>query len=208
MHAGADPRFTCWDGVSETSLGRALRQPATECIEAELMEHAVRSARHRAARQRLSLTMTTRSVYRHPVSKVFTEAMEARLHFPPDLHQRFQTALQEALMNAMFHGNLGLNSRLRDGLDGLAASHAAIESMLGRPAIARRAIRVDAVWNATMLSIMVRDSGEGFARSEPKPAERPRGEKHHGRGLFILEAFCDRVALLHGGTTIKLVFRR
>jgi anti-sigma regulatory factor (Ser/Thr protein kinase) len=205
--AGEDPGFTCWDGVSESSLGRALREPATECVEAELMEHGVRRTRQAATRPRLSLTMTTRSAYRHPVTKVFTEAMQARLHFSRDFRGRFRTALQEAVMNAMVHGNLGLDSQLRDGLVGVAASHAVIESLLARPAVARRAIRVDAIWNTTMLSVMVRDNGSGFARSESElPAAAP-SEKHHGRGLFILETFCDRVALLHGGTTIKLGFR-
>jgi anti-sigma regulatory factor (Ser/Thr protein kinase) len=151
--------------------------------------------------------MTTRSAYRHPVTKVFTEAMQARLHFSRDLRGRFRTALQEAVMNAMVHGNLGLDSQLRDGLVGLTSSHAVIESLLARPAVARRVIRVDAIWNTTMLSVMVRDNGSGFARTGPELSAPPPSEKHHGRGLFILETFCDRVALLHGGTTIRLGFR-
>jgi anti-sigma regulatory factor (Ser/Thr protein kinase) len=205
--AGEDPRFTCWDGLSESSLGRALREPATECVEAALMEHGVRRTRQGATRPRLSLTITTRSAYRYPVTKVFTEAMQARLHFLRDLRGRFRTALQEAVMNAMVHGNLGLDSQLRNGPDGLAASHAVIESLLARPAVARRAIRVDAIWNTTMLSVMVRDNGSGFARSELELSAAPPSDKHHGRGLFILETFCDRVALLHGGSTIRLGFR-
>jgi anti-sigma regulatory factor (Ser/Thr protein kinase) len=205
--AGEDPGFTCWDGVSESSLGRALREPAIECVEAELTELGVRRTRQSATRPRLSLTMTTRSAYRHPVTKVFTEAMQARLHFSRDLHERFHTALQEAVMNAMIHGNLGLDSRLRDGLAGLAASHAVIESLLARPAVACRAIRVDAIWNTTMLSVMVRDDGSGFARNVAELSAAPPSEKHHGRGLRILETFCDRVTLLHCGTMIKLGFR-
>ena len=157
---GDDPRFTCWDGASETSLGLALREPACECVEAELIEHGVRRACSRAADRRLSLTLTTRSTYRHPVSKVFSEAVKARLNFSRMLHDRFHTALQEAVMNAMYHGNLGLHSGLRDGLHGVAASHAAIEELLDRPAVASRAIRIDAIWNATTLCVVVRDGGE------------------------------------------------
>jgi anti-sigma regulatory factor (Ser/Thr protein kinase) len=70
-------------------------------------------------------------------------------------------------------------------------------------------IRVEAIWNASMLYVLVRDSGAGFDRTDlPLPDEvRAAGHIARGRGLAILEAFCDRLALLHGGTTIKLGFR-
>jgi anti-sigma regulatory factor (Ser/Thr protein kinase) len=136
---------------------------------------------------------------------VFSEAVNARLGLPRDLHDRLRTALQEAVMNAMYHGNLGLHSGLRDGLNGIAEAHATIELLLRRPAIARRPIRVDAIWNATVLRVTVRDDGEGFTK--PELSEHPRREGHHGRGLLVLDAFCDRVAVTRGGTTVKLGFQ-
>jgi anti-sigma regulatory factor (Ser/Thr protein kinase) len=204
--AGEDLRFTSWDGGSELSLHLALGSPATDCIEAGPIDQGAWCARHRATR-RLSLTVTTQSAYRQPIAKAFAAAIQARLCCSRDLHQRIHTALQEAVTNAMLHGNLGLGSQPNESMEGFAASHAAIGALFECPAIARRAIRIDAIWNTTMLHIMVRDCGKGFAENRLELSERLQNERHHGRGLLILDAFCDRVALLDGGTTIKMAFR-
>jgi hypothetical protein len=113
------------------------------------------------------------------------------------------------MMNSVLHGNLAINSGLRDSLEGLTTAHQSIEALLTSPQIARSMIRVEAIWNSSMLYVLVRDSGGGFKRSElPSPgACQKAGHRGCGRGLAIVEAFCDRVALLNGGATIKLGFR-
>jgi anti-sigma regulatory factor (Ser/Thr protein kinase) len=215
QHLGvADAAITGWDGASADSLAHALRPPATDCIEADVLRLAPRTtsvqtrSRHTGSRRRLTLTLTTRSVYRHQVARIFVDALQARLDVPVDLHERVHTALQEAVMNAMLHGNLGLGSGLRDDLRALAASHAAIEARLASEQIARSMIRVEATWTRTILNLVVRDSGFGFSKTElPSEDERlAAGRVGSGRGLMILETLCDRVQLLRSGTTIELGF--
>jgi anti-sigma regulatory factor (Ser/Thr protein kinase) len=200
------PRSTSWDGGSELSLHLALRRPASDCVEADLIDHGA-WPRPRA-NHRLSLTVTTQSTYRQPIAKAFAAAINDRLGCSKDLHQRIHTALQEAIMNALIHGNLGLEPQFRGNLQGLTRSQAVIEELLDRPAVARSPIRVDAIWNATTLHVLVRDSGKGFAPNRPYAPEALRSELCHGRGLLLIEAFCDRVVLLNDGSTIKLAFRR
>ena len=122
---------------------------------------------------------------------------------------RIHTAVQEAMINSVLHGNLSIGSELRDSLEGVMSSHQAIEALLASPQIARSMIRVEAIWNSAMLYVLVRDSGAGFKRNQlPAPAASQKAGNHgSGRGLAILDAFCDRVALLNGGATIKLGFR-
>jgi anti-sigma regulatory factor (Ser/Thr protein kinase) len=209
--ASAAPGFTCWDGVSESSLARALSLPVTECMEVALIDGNQYSRLLFRPRTRgcLRLALTTRSAYRHPVVKVFVRAMATRIDLSRDLRERIHTAVQEAVMNSVLHGNLAINSEFRDSLEGLDNSHQAIEMLLTSPQIARSMIRVEAIWNSTMLYVLVRDSGAGFKRSElPSPSAWWKAGHHgSGRGLAILEAFCDRIALLNGGATIKLGFR-
>jgi hypothetical protein len=109
----------------------------------------------------------------------------------------------------VLHGNLAIGSASRNSLKGLENTHQTIEKLLASPEIARSMIRVEAIWNSTMLYVLVRDSGAGFKRSElPSPSAWWKAGHHgSGRGLAILEAFCDRIALLNGGATIKLGFR-
>ncbi len=111
------------------------------------------------------------------------------------------------MINSVLHGNLAIGSGLRDSLEGLTTSHQAIETLLASPQIARSMIRVEAIWNSSMLYMLVRDSGVGFERDElPSSGERQKADRS-GRGLAILDAFCDRMALLNGGATIKMGFR-
>jgi hypothetical protein len=209
--ASAAPAVTCWDGVSESSLAQALSLPVTECMEVALIDgnqYSQLSFRSRIDGC-LRLAVTTRSAYRHQVVKVFVSALAVRMELSRELRERIHTAVQEAMMNAVLHGNLAINSELRDSLEGLTTSHQAIELLLTSPQIARSMIRVEAIWNSSMLYVLVRDSGAGFKKNElPLPSAWQKAGHHgSGRGLAILDAFCDRIALLNGGATIKLGFR-
>lgn len=205
------PAFTCWDGVSESSLARALSPPVTECMEVALIDGNQYSRLLFRPRTSgcLRLALTTRSAYRLQVVKGFVGAIAVRMDLSRDLRERVHTAVQEAMMNSVLHGNLAIEFGLRDSLEGLETSHQTIEKLLTSPQIARSMIRVEAIWNSSMLYVLVRDSGGGFERSKlPSPSARQKAGHHgSGRGLAIVEAFCDRVALLNGGATIKLGFR-
>jgi len=205
--ASAAPGFTCWDGVSESSLAEALSLPVTECMEVALIDGNQYSRLLFRPRTSgcLRLALTTRSAYRHQVAKIFVSAMAARVDLSRDLRERIHSAVQEAMMNSVLHGNLAINPELRNSLEGLTTSYQTIEKLLTSPQIARNMIRVEAIWNSKMLCILVRDNGAGFKKSELPSQEV--GHRSSGRGLAILEAFCDRLALLNGGATIKLGFR-
>jgi anti-sigma regulatory factor (Ser/Thr protein kinase) len=201
------PDFRCWDGVSVGSLTLALSPPVTECVEVDLLDQYNGTVHGQHILGHLSLLVTTKSAYRQPVGKAFVEAMAIRTPMPDDLRERIYTAIQEAMMNAVLHGNLRIGSGGRDTLEGLMQTHEMIEQMLAVPDGAGGAIRVDAIWNSKVLHVLIRDSGEGFTRREPSPEDiAESGRLASGRGLSILEAICDRVVLLHGGRTIKLGF--
>ena len=200
-------RLGRWDGVSPSSLSLALSPPVTQCVETGL-EAQLRAQRRRIVGQ-LSLLVTTKSAYRHSVVRPFIEAIAKRTVIDGDLHERIYTAIQEALMNAVLHGNLQIEMGARESLEGLTKVHASIERLLAQPEIALGMIRVDALWSAKMLYVIIRDSGHGYRKDKlPSSAEREAaGRLSSGRGLSILESICDRVTLIHGGSAIKLGFR-
>ena len=148
------------------------------------------------------MTVTAQSVYRHPVARIFARALQIRLDLSPEIHERVLTAVQETMINAMLHGNLGLGSGLRNDLKGLAASHSVIAARFASEHGARSLIRVQATWTRTRLRVIVRDSGDGFERDERLAAARLGS----GRGLMILEALCDQIGIQRRGTVIALNF--
>jgi len=200
----------CWDGLAEASLVLSLSPPATDCVERDLIESHRRRSRPRSAAvcRHLGLALTTRSAYRCMVARPFVDAIAERTDLSDDVRERAQTALQEAVMNAVLHGNLGLDSSLRDDLAGIKTTHQRIEQLLSKPEVALSALRIDAIWNNSDLLIMVRDSGNGFDRKHVPSSNEWKAAGHigGGRGFLVLEAFCDRLALLRGGTVIRLGF--
>lgn len=203
------PRLTYWDGGSDNSLISALSPPATQCVETGLAgDYRIVEPRQRIMGH-LSLLVTTKSAYRHHISRAFVEAIESRKALSADLHDRVYTATQEAVMNAVLHGNLRIEAGLRDNLERFVEFHESIESKLARPETAGGMVRVDALWNSKMLYVVIRDSGDGYDRAAVPSLNETLDDSRtgSGRGLSILEAICDRVVLLHGGRAIKLGFR-
>ncbi|MGJ4951994.1 ATP-binding protein [Bradyrhizobium sp. HKCCYLS20291] len=198
------PRVTCWDGASEATLEAALEPPAVQCVEVGLAGSCDGDLDRAAEPGHLSLVVTTRSAYKHCIVKVFIHAMEHRTALSEDLRVRVYSAVQEALMNAVLHGNLQINPESRGSFDGLLAAHEAIESKLTSSDVAQAPIRMDALWDQAQLRVLVHDSGAGY---EPEAVECRAGEDSMGRGLAILQAFSDNVAILDGGTTVELEFR-
>ena len=203
------PRLTYWDGGSNSSLISALSPPATQCVETGLAnECQIAAPRHRIMGH-LSLLVTTKSAYRHHISRAFVEAIESRTTLSSDLHDRIYTATQEAVMNAVLHGNLRIEAGLRDNLERFVEFHESIERKLALPEVAGGMVRVDALWNSKMLYVVIRDSGDGYDKAAMPALSETMGDSPagSGRGLSILETICDRVVLLHGGRAIKLGFR-
>src|SRR4051812_48846935 len=145
-----------------------------------------------------------RSAFGCPIARLFAAALEQRLSLCTARKDLIHTALHEALGNAVLHGNLGLGSHLIDGSAGLEAMWDLIDSHLASDELGLSSVRLDASWTGTTLYVAVRDSGRGFRSTR---VHRPPDEAcYNGRGLFILQAFCDRVRHFGGGTGVMLGF--
>lgn len=201
-----DGQVSSWDGKSEQSLRDALRPPTERCVEQPLLADGDVVPILDGDAENLSLVMTTNAAYRTPVVKVFVGAMADRTDLSEELRERVYTAAQEALMNAVMHGNLKIDASLRDSMQNLMIVHETIERMLTSQEYSALAIRVEASWSATSLNVTVSDSGKGFVQHSPSIQED--SEKASGRGLGILEAMCDGFELDDGGRTAKMRFKR
>jgi Histidine kinase-like ATPase domain len=200
---------TCWDGASEETLRIALSPPASRCVEADLIGQCDGVVSVTQDEGHLSLILSTRSACRHAIVKTFVGAMECRTPLSPDLRDRIYSAVQEALMNAVFHGNLRIDPHLRNTLEGLSVVHQTIETRLTLPEVGLAMIRMEAAWNSSALHVVIGDGGEGYDAAElSKRKASSSPENASARGLDILKAFCDGVEVSNGGTTVKLEFRR
>ena len=120
---------------------------------------------------------------------------------------RIGVALQEAMTNACFHGNLELSSSLRE-TDHRAYYDLAIERIRSKPWSDRR-IRVAGSFTPESIEFTIRDEGAGFNRNDLfDPTDPANLERPCGRGLLLMHTFMDQVQYNDIGNEVKMVKRR
>jgi anti-sigma regulatory factor (Ser/Thr protein kinase) len=112
--------------------------------------------------------------------------------------------LSELLANAVDHGVLGLDSRLKEGgMEALDTYFRLREQRLAVLSTGWVALEIRATDQAHILEIDVHDSGAGFdVQRSSGTAGSATGvaPARAGRGLDVLRNLCLRVAHLDGGT--------
>ncbi len=120
---------------------------------------------------------------------------------------RIGTALHEAFINAVEHGNLELPSDLRDDMDG--EYHRLADVRRGELPYCERKVHVQASFTRDELQVVIRDEGPGFDPScLPDPTIPENIGKISGRGLLLIRTFMDDVRFNETGNKIILIKNR
>jgi CheY-like chemotaxis protein/anti-sigma regulatory factor (Ser/Thr protein kinase) len=120
---------------------------------------------------------------------------------------RVGIALEEALVNALYHGNLEISSQLRQP-DDSAFYRLATERSRVAPYRDRR-IHVQATLSRAEAKFVVRDEGPGFDPAAlPDPTDPANLENLHGRGVLLIRTFMDEVRYNATGNEITMIKRR
>lgn len=120
---------------------------------------------------------------------------------------RTGVALEEALNNALFHGNLELDSETREG--NRAVYRALVDERTRSEPYCHRKIYVEATLSENEGRFSVRDEGPGFdPLNLPDPTDPANLEKPSGRGLLLMRTFMDDVQFNETGNQVTLVKRK
>jgi CheY-like chemotaxis protein/anti-sigma regulatory factor (Ser/Thr protein kinase) len=116
---------------------------------------------------------------------------------------RLGIALEEALLNAIYHGNLELSSDLRqDGSD--RYQRLAAQRCNEQPYAPRR-VRVHARLDGQRGRFVIRDEGPGFDVSKlPDPTDPENLLKLSGRGVLLIRTFMDEVTYNESGNELSM----
>ena len=116
---------------------------------------------------------------------------------------RVCVALEEAINNAMFHGNLEISSDARVG-DG-SRYRQLVADRTGSPPYRDRTIQVEARITKREAVFIVRDEGPGFdPQALPDPTLPENLEKACGRGLLLMRTFMDSVVFNRAGNEVTM----
>lgn len=117
------------------------------------------------------------------------------------------TVLSELYINALDHGVLGLDSKIKDGDDGILIYQDIRQKKLdtlddGKVNLAiSLAPRVEG--GGSVLNITLSDSGDGFDFDNLNSCE----EEVHGRGIGLVNEFCESVLYSDNGSKIEVAYR-
>lgn len=122
-------------------------------------------------------------------------------------HLRVAVALEEALLNAMIHGNLQVGSELRERSDD--AFRRLVERRRTEPEFASRRVRLLCEVDGERARIVVRDDGPGFdVGALPDPRDPEYMLRASGRGVLLMRTFMDEVVYNAAGNEVTLIKRR
>lgn len=115
-------------------------------------------------------------------------------------------ALEEALCNALYHGNLELASELRDR--DFEEYYRQAKHRAGEPPYRDRRIDVEVKVTPVEIRFRVRDEGSGFDPAQvPDPMDPDRLQRESGRGILLMRTFMDEVRFNPTGNEVVLVKR-
>lgn len=120
---------------------------------------------------------------------------------------RVGVALEEAILNAMYHGNLEVNSQLRQDDEG--SFHRLIDERRNSAPFSQRRLRITSRMTPERSEFTVADEGPGFDPTTlPDPTDPANLERVGGRGLLLIRTFMDEVKFNAAGNCITLIKNR
>jgi signal transduction histidine kinase len=116
---------------------------------------------------------------------------------------RSGTAFEEALLNALYHGNLEVSSDLKE-VDHTAFYKLVEERRTSSPWTDRR-IHVAVRLTHSDIEVVIRDEGPGFDPAKlPDPTDPENLDRPCGRGVMLMRAFMDDVTYNDRGNEVTL----
>jgi CheY-like chemotaxis protein/anti-sigma regulatory factor (Ser/Thr protein kinase) len=120
---------------------------------------------------------------------------------------RVTVALNEALVNAIEHGNLEVSSTLRQQDE--KTYQQCVRQRRQQPPYGDRRVHVTTRESPAEAVYVIRDDGPGFDPATlPDPTDPANLEKTTGRGLLLIRNFMDEVRFNERGNEITLLKRR
>ena len=123
--------------------------------------------------------------------------------FDDSVRLRVGVALEEALLNAAYHGNLEVSSKLRE------ENHSryyelARQRMTQEPYMSRR-VNVEVELTPAFVRYAIQDEGPGFDPGTlPDPTDPANLDRPCGRGLLLMRTFMDVLEYNETGTRVEM----
>jgi anti-sigma regulatory factor (Ser/Thr protein kinase) len=156
----------------------------------------------------VALSITTFTCYQNNVAICFADMLSKKFDLGEEKKADIKTCLQEAVMNSILHGNLGVGGKLNTVSD-FEIHQKKFKHRLTLEEYKNKRIHIHAWDEHKHLKIAVSDEGNGFdldnvlSKNEQTPPETP-----HGRGIMFIKSLADELWLGSdgGAQTLYMTF--
>lgn len=212
---------------SVETIVRSLKEGAADILEKPLEPKLVRQAVERVlgsayylqrledytyqylSEERISFEVPSGAAALHPIQFVVADRLRRAGVIDRQTELKLQLAFQEAVANALEHGNLELLSAWRDEYDqqGMDRYSRERKERLKDARYADRKLYITMEYQHGRLSVTVRDEGAGFPLqiSETPTSAELAQIAGHGRGLSIICGTMDEVLFQMSGRELTMV---
>lgn len=179
----------------------------SKILELSHRKKALRTASKYSFCESRHFAIPTHDLYVSDLATYLTEPLEQASLIDPTCTISVTMAIYEALVNAVEHGNLDLDSAVKfAGTDGMAAFKKLRQERIKDPLYASRKVTIKSMIETSMARFTITDEGRGFDYSAlVDPTSEDRIEQPHGRGIFLIRQIFDEVRFNSAGNSISLV---
>ncbi len=125
---------------------------------------------------------------------------------------RVGLALEHALLNALYRGNLEISAAEMQNTRELLLSGertTLVDQRLAETPYCQRKVYFDVQMSPGEARFVIRDEGKGFDTSRvPKPGDADVLEREGGHGLLLMQTFMDEVTFNETGNEVTMIKRR
>lgn len=199
LRAGAAsyvPKAKLCDELLDTLQG-ILRPLTEERNQTRLLEHLSDSGERFTLPNETSLISSLVGYLQRRVTRmgICNEADQVRIGI----------ALEEALVNALFHGNLEISSEVRE--QDRSVYCALVRERRALAPYKDRRVHVAADLSRGQATFTIRDEGPGFNPGDVADPREADLDKITGRGLLLMKTFMDEVSFNASGNQVTMVKR-
>ena len=197
-------------GPSEQDLQQISALAPAAIVDANALDSSIKEFLFKMdqlkSKNKLGVLLTCPVIYACNVAQHITRTLQQFIMLPAEQQESIHFALHESIVNGLIHGNLQINSSMRQSARDFIEYARLLHDRLNDPSYAQKSISIVAVWNTKKLEIKIRDEGIGYGSNLPTIKQSTTMQHKTGRGIRIIAGSADSCTIEDFGREITLSF--
>lgn len=195
---------------SEQELLQLTRLAPTAIVDANALDASVQFFLKRMdalkSKNKMGFLLTCPVIYACNIAQNIVSALQEFILLSADQQESIHFALHESIVNGLVHGNLQINSSMRQSARDFIEYARLLHDRLNDPSYAQKSISIITSWNAKKLEIKIRDEGAGYGSTTSSVRQSCAMQHKTGRGIRIIAGAADSCTIEDFGREITLSF--